>query len=386
MRILHVVGALNRGGAETWLVQVLRHIDRAKVQFDFLVHGTEPGAYDEEVKALGARVIPCLKPSNPLQYAINFRRALCQFGPYDCVHSHVHSYTGYVLMLAAGMRVPMRIAHSHSDTRTLDSRSWILRKIYLSAMKSLIRRFATAGIAVSEYAAQALFPEKWRSDPRWSLCPLGIDLGPFHQMIDAEQVRADMGIPSDAFVIGHAGRFVEVKNHRLIVDIAEYVCRWEPRAMFLLLGDGPLRPETEALVRSRGLSERFIFAGVRADVPRLMKGAMDCFLLPSLYEGLPLVLLEAQAAGLRCIVSDTVSNEGDRSVPGVIHLPLSASPDLWASHLQQRSLHAEPERPDTWAWERSIEASTERLVQHYDPPERQTFASVDSRSIVQVHH
>ena len=179
MRILHVLGALNRGGAETWLVQVLRHIDRSKYQFDFLVHSAEPGAYDEEVRALGARIIPCPKPSNPLQYGINFCRILRRYGPYDCVHSHVHYYSGFVLMLAATQDVPMRIAQSHNDLRAVESGCSFPRKAYRTGTKALIRSFATVGLAVSELAAQDLFSEYWKSDPRWRCEPLGIDLEPF---------------------------------------------------------------------------------------------------------------------------------------------------------------------------------------------------------------
>src|ERR1700733_11910503 len=131
MRILHVLGKLDRGGVETWLVQVLRHIDRQKYQMDFLVHSESPGAYDEEVRALGSRIIPCLHPSNPVMYARNFRRALRQYGPYDVVHSHVHHYSGYVLTLAAMWGVPVRIAHSHNDTRAAEASTSIGRREYL---------------------------------------------------------------------------------------------------------------------------------------------------------------------------------------------------------------------------------------------------------------
>ena len=335
MRILHIVGGLNRGGAETWLVQVLGHIDREKYQMDFLVHSTEPGAYDEEVKALGARIIPCPKPSNPLQYAVNFRRILRRHGPYDCVHSHVHHFSGYVLMLAAMMRVPMRIAHSHNDTRAVDRHSSFLRKVYLAGTKKLIQRFATAGVAVSQGAAQCLFSESWKSDQRWTVSPLGIDLRPFDQPVNPRQVRSELGIPKDAFVVGHVGRFVEQKNHRFLVQIAECFCALEPRAAFLLVGDGPLKPEIENLVRTRGLQERFVFTGVRQDVPRLMKGAMDCFLFPSLYEGLGLVVWEAQAAGLPCILSDSIPEEAAKVMDQVWRLSARATAKDWALEIQK---------------------------------------------------
>src|SRR5216684_1810019 len=109
MRILHVLGKLDRGGAETWLVQTLRHIDRSKYQFDFLVHTEEPGAYDDEVRALGARIIPCLSPSNPVRYAHNFLRILKEYDPYDCVHSHLHHFSGLPLTLARSAGIPQRV-------------------------------------------------------------------------------------------------------------------------------------------------------------------------------------------------------------------------------------------------------------------------------------
>jgi glycosyltransferase involved in cell wall biosynthesis len=334
MKILQVVGSLNRGGAETWLVQVLRHIDRTKYQMDFLVHSTEPGAYDEDVRALGARVIVCLAPENPLRYAYNFRRILRQYGPYDCVHSHVHHYSGFVLMLAAMMGVPMRIAHSHNDTRSVDCTASLARKKYLRAMLQLIQRYATKGMAVSERAATSLFLGSWKSDSRWEMCPLGIQLQPFEQKVNSKVMRSELGIRGDAFVIGHVGRFVEQKNHRFLVSIAECLCRMEPRAVFLLVGDGPLRPEIEGLVKSKGLWGRFRFAGVRSDVPSVMKGAMDCFLLPSLHEGLGLVAWEAQAAGLQCLVSTGVPPEAD-VVHALVHrLRLSESANKWASALR----------------------------------------------------
>jgi len=366
MRILQVVGGLNRGGTETWLVQLLRQIDRQKYQMDFLVHSEEPGAYDDEVKALGSRVIPCLKPSNPLQYAYNFRRILREFGPYDCVHSHVHQFSGYVLLLATMMRVPARIVHCHSDTRAVDCKSSLLRKAYLLAMRTLINMFATRGVAVSDFAGTSLFSKSWKLDARWSLIPLGIDLSPFREKVDRKQILSELKIPEDACVVGHVGRFCGVKNHRFLVDIAEQLCDLEPRAVFLLVGDGPLRPEIENLVRARGLQERFAFAGIRSDVPRLMKGAMDCFVLPSFYEGLPLVLLEAQAAGLRCVVSDTVSSEGDLGVTGVTRLALKTSPNIWAAQLRT-DLSKKNEVPvcQDWISARSIEASAKNSEDLY---------------------
>ncbi len=330
MRILHVLGKLDRGGVETWLVQALRHIDRQKYQMDFLVHTTEPGAYDEEVKAMGARIIPCLRPSNPALYAKNFFRILRKYGPYDVVHSHVHHFSGYVLMLAAMAGVKVRVAHSHSDTRQSEAKARIGRRTYRGAMRGLIRELGTAGLAVSTEAGNDLFPLGWRRSSRWRLHHLGIDLSRF--MFDAkkDEVRRSLGIPTDALIVGHVGRFTEEKNHSFLIEIAREVISRQPRAFFLLVGDGPLRLTSEAKVDAYGLRDRFLFTGVRPDVPMLMKGAMDVFLFPSTREGLPITLLEAQAAGLKCIISDVISEEAI-VIPNLVVRQSTATPkNKWA--------------------------------------------------------
>jgi glycosyltransferase involved in cell wall biosynthesis len=387
MKILHVIGTLNRAGAETWLTQILHNIDRQKYGMHYLVHTADPGDYDEEITALGSRVIRCLprlKHGNPLQYALNFRRILREYGPYDCVHSHIHHTSGFILMLAAIMRIPVRIAHSHCDTRTLDRKSPFLIRMYYATMNVLIRCFATQGIAVSKNAGPSLFSASWASDPRWQVCGLGIDLHPFGEEIDSGRLRAELGIPGDSFVIGHVGRIDNQKNHRFIVDIAEHFCRMEPRAVFLLVGDGSLTSEIENRVRNLGLGDHFIFAGVRRDVPRLMKGAMDCFLFPSLFEGLGLVLLEAQAAGLTCVISDKLPDEASVIPELVRRISLEEPAEVWAGELLRiRSLPRQP-RADTLSrmLDCSIEASVSRLTQIYDSASSMGEAATGNRSTV----
>jgi glycosyltransferase involved in cell wall biosynthesis len=309
IRILHVVGGMERGGVEKWLMHVLRNIDRERYRMDFLVHTDENCAYDEEIRALGAKIIPCLGTRRPWIYARNFRRVMSEFGPYDVVHSHVHYYSGFVLRLAHKVGVPVRIVHSHSDTSKVDREADVLRRGYLALMVRWMRRHATAGLAASGQAATALFGPKFQADPRWRILYCGIDLSSFREEVDQRQVRLELSIPEEAFVIGHVGRFCQQKNHDFLVEIAGEVAKRKPETHLLLVGDGSLRRDIEQMVESRGLSGRVIFAGARVDVPRLMLGAMDCFLLPSFYEGLPLVGIEAQAAGLPIILSDVITDE-----------------------------------------------------------------------------
>ena len=331
IRVLHVVHRLDRGGVETWLVHLLRQIDRSRFAFDFLVHSAEPGAYDDEVRALGASIYPCLSPSRPISYARTFRRILRKHGPYDAVHSHVQMFGGAALRLAATEDVPIRIAHSHALPGLTPSEGW-KRKVYLKLMRRWIDRCATVRLAVSRDSGAGMFTPDWESGSNSEVVHCGIDLAPFSRQSDAA-IRSELELPEHAFVVGHVGSFRPIKNHDLLVDIAAKLVDREPCARLLLVGDGPERKRIESLVSGRGLVDHVIFAGSRADVPRLMRGAIDVFTLPSLAEGLGLVAIEAQAAGLPMVLSDGVPPEVRVVDELVRQLPLSASAAVWADTL-----------------------------------------------------
>lgn len=331
LRILHIVGAMNRGGAETWLMHVLRHIDREQYQMDFLVHTPQPCAYDAEIRDLGSQIIPCLHYSKPWIYAQNFKKVLRDYGPYDVIHSHVHHFSGYSLFLAWQAGVKTRIAHSHSDTSSLQRNASPLRQLYFLIMKQLLNRFTTLGLAASRHAAVALFGTNWENDPRWRILHCGIDLAPFHQAVGSQALRFELGIPADAFVLGHVGRFTREKNHTFLLDIAAEISKSEPKTYLLLVGDGPLRSDIVQKAQQIGLANRVVFTGLRSDVPQLMQGAMDAFVFPSLYEGLPIVLIEAQAAGLPCVVSDTVTEEATIIKDLTWRMSLNEPSSFWAN-------------------------------------------------------
>jgi glycosyltransferase involved in cell wall biosynthesis len=297
---------------------------------DFLVHTEKPCPYDDEASALGSKIIPCLSPSKPWLYGRNFKRILREYGPYDIVHSHVHHFSGYVLYLAKQAGVPVRIAHSHNDTSAIDAKARLHRRLYLTLTKWLIDRYATLGLAASYKVATVLFNRAWKTDSRWQILYCGVDLTPFRELVDSVAIRAEFGIPADAFVVGHVGRFEEQKNHQFLIDIVAEIALREPKMHLLLIGDGSLRSEIQQKVISHGLANHVTFAGLRPDVPRLMLGAMDLFLLPSSHEALGLVLIEAQAAGLPCVFSDVVPEEANAIKPLVRQVSLSKSASDWA--------------------------------------------------------
>jgi glycosyltransferase involved in cell wall biosynthesis len=328
LRVLQVVGTMHRGGIETWLMSVLSRVDRSRIAIDFLVSNSSPSPFAEEIAARGSQIIVCPAHSEPLRYMRNLSRALAQHGPYDVVHSHLHHLNGVVTMVAARRGVPARIAHSHFDISGKNAAESGFDGVRYRAARLMMGRFATHTLAASHIAGKALFGEVW--DRRGQVLLCGIDLERFRAPHDRNSVRNELGLPADAIVIGHAGRFVPQKNHGFILEIAEVMAKRDPRFHFLLLGDGPLRAEMTQRAESAGISKQVHFPGARPDVPRLMKGAMDAYLFPSHFEGAPLALVEAQAAGLPCIYSDVCAVETDL-VPALLRrTPLSKSAQQWA--------------------------------------------------------
>jgi glycosyltransferase involved in cell wall biosynthesis len=367
-RILHVVGGMDRGGVETWLMHVLRSIDRGQFRMDFLSHSAQPCAYDDEVRALGGNIIPCLTPSRPWLYASNFGRIMRQHGPYDVVHSHVHHYSGYVLRLAHQAGVPIRIAHSH--TSLAETNANLMRHAYTKLMRRWIDRHTTIGLAASDLAGSALFGPAWQQRRDRATLYCGVNLSPFHAPLDRDSLRAELGLCSDDLVVGHVGRFDTPKNHTFLIELTAELARREPRVRLLLVGDGQLRPAIEQQVERLGLRAYVRFAGARSDVPQVMRAAMDIFVMPSLHEGLPLVLMEAQAAGLRCVISDVITDEVDQVTPHVRRVSLADPPYVWAEHIL-RALYARPELAPTEALAImnqspfNIQASVEHLKAYY---------------------
>jgi glycosyltransferase involved in cell wall biosynthesis len=331
LRVLQVVGRMDRGGVETWLMHVLRHIDRSRFDVDFLAHTGSPAAFDDEVRNLGGRIIPLPSPTPGFRYSARFRHAVSA-SAYDIVHSHVHHFSGVVLRAASRAGIRTRIPHSHSDTSANQANASVGRRAYLRITEHLIRRYGTVGLAASEKAGRALF--RWSSSTDecpWRVLHYGIDFRTFNDISNIDRVRVELGIAQDDLVVGHVGNLVPVKNHRLLIRAFAEMTRVRDKITLLLIGTGPLRPQLEAQVEELGLTRRVVFAGARADVPRLLMGAVDLFVFPSLWEGLPLSVVEAQAAGLPIVLSDRVSDETDIVPEQICRLSPDADAATWAA-------------------------------------------------------
>jgi glycosyltransferase involved in cell wall biosynthesis len=297
---------------------------------DFAVHFKRAGEYDTEIAAHDAQIYVCPGHRNLLRQLYALWRIQKLHGPYDVLHSHVDYYGGIVSLFGWLLRVPVRIVHSHADASGAEKRAGWSRRLYESSMRLFIQTFSTAGLGTSRTSAAVMFGQRWPSDSRWKVLSACVDLTAFSRRPDRQQIRRELGIPEGAVVCGHVGRFVEPKNHGFLVEIAGILASQESRSIFVLVGAGPTEQAVDRQIREYGLRDRFIVLGSRDDIPRLMLGAMDFFLFPSVSEGLGLALVEAQAAGLRCFVSTAVPPEAIVAPQLVHRLPLSDGPEAWA--------------------------------------------------------
>lgn len=337
VRVLHVLAGLGAGGVETWLMNLLRAMDRTRFQFDFLLNDGAARFYDGEAQRRGAVVHRGPAPQRPVAYARHLRSVLAG-GGYSVVHSHLYTYSGLVLWVADRAGVPVRIAHSHTSL----PRGGLLRRGYERAMRRLIRRHATHGFGVSARAAAALFGPGWGQDSRFGVMDLGFDFAPFGASRDRAAARAAFGIPPGRAVVAHVGSYTPDKNHPFVLDIAESLLG-RGLDVHLLLLTSPSHRELAAEVGRRGLGDRAAVPPTGADVPELLAAA-DVFVLPSRREGLGIVALEAQAAGVPVVASDAVPPEAS-VVPGLVeHVPLTAGPDGWAAVVAARLAAPRPDR------------------------------------------
>ena len=326
LRILHVVVNMNRGGAETLIMNLYRNLDRSKVQFDFLT--CKEGVFDEEIVELGGKVhrIPYITDVGHMGYMKALDIFFISHQEYKIVHSHMDKMSGFVLRSAKKAGVPIRIAHSHNTS----SEGGVAAKMYKWYAGKFISPNATHLLACSEVAAKWLFADKATVA---KIVQNGIECDRFAFSPEMrKQVREELQLHEDTFVVGHVGRFAHQKNHSFLIDVFAQFITFKPNAILLLAGDGPLRLHIEKKVAELNLERSVRFLGIRSDINRMLQ-AFDVFVFPSLHEGLPVTLIEAQGAGLPCMISDVITQEVDMEMNLVEHLPLTDK-KIWIEKLK----------------------------------------------------
>lgn len=322
IRVAQIVGKMVGGGVESVVMNYYRHIDRSKVQFDFLVDEDSTCVPEEEITSLGGRVFRVPPYQHPIRYRHELIR-LMREQQWPIVHSNINTLSVFPLSAAKKAGVPVRIAHSHSTMGK--------GEFAKNAMKLALRPFAnvypTVRFACGHYAGEWLFGK----NHDFTVIPNAIELDKFRfDPTVRQETRKELGIADDTFLIGHVGRFMPQKNQTFLVDLLADLLPSRSNTMLVFVGEGPDKAEVQQHAEELSVAEHVMFLGQRSDVNRLYQ-AFDVFCLPSLYEGLCLVGVEAQRAGLPCLFSDVITREVD--VTGTSRFMPIDSYEEWSSSI-----------------------------------------------------
>lgn len=302
--VAQIMGKWFGGGVEAVIMNYYRNIDRSKVQFDFICDEDSTNIPYDEIKKLGGRVIIC-PPYQKIPKYEKFLMNLFKEKQYKIVHSNINALSVFPLYAAKKAGVPIRIAHSHSTTNKKELKKNLMKQ----ALRPFSKKYATDYFACSELAGRWLFGDKTFEQGKVTIINNAIDLDKFkYDEKVRKEKRKELNINDDTLVVGHIGRFVAQKNHTFLIDIFNELHTKEKNSILLLIGQGPLMGEIKQKVEALGISDSVKFLGQRDDVSELYQ-VFDVFLLPSLYEGLPVVGVEAQATGNLCILSDSMTQE-----------------------------------------------------------------------------
>lgn len=341
-RVLEVVGRMDRAGQETFLMNLLRSCDSNEYEITFSVNTSHVGDYESEILSLGGKVW-----HNPhaitfktfFKYLSAFREFLKTNGPFDVIHCHMYYFGGFILRVAKEEKIPIRVMHSHS---TSDGKSKsFLRNFYRNISYLLIKKNATHFVGCGVAAYESLFREKCLDSNR--ILNNAILMDRFNMGYDERIVtRKSLGCGSSTKLIINVARFCKVKNHERIISIFNSYHSKNINSKLLLVGEGDRIDIIKKMVKNNKLTDAVLFLGIREDIPDLLNAA-DVLLMPSLFEGLPVSLIEAQAAGLPCVISNTITKEVDMGMNILQFLSLNATDEDWCEAICRSFLIDKPD-------------------------------------------
>ncbi len=305
LRVLHILSGMNHGGAEAMIMNYYRNIDRNKIQFDFLLTSSKRGAYFDEIESLGGKIyiISPLTLKTMHLYLRDLNRFFKCRREYIIVHSHTSSKSVFPLLIAKINNVPVRVCHAH-NSKSEGGYKGVIRDL----LKLPLKFIATDFFACGEKAAVWLYGKSYVKKHKVKIISNAIDSKKYSFDIEKRKdIRKKFDI-EDKLVVGHIGRFNLQKNHDFLIDVFYEIHKKFADSVLMLIGDGELRKEIEKRTEMRMLNDNVILTGPRNDVHELLQ-AMDIFIFPSLYEGLPVSVIEAQASGLNCILSECITKE-----------------------------------------------------------------------------
>ena len=339
IRILQIVGGMDMGGIENFIMNVYRNIDRAKVQFDFFIHNDKDAIFENEIKELGGKIfkIPHITKSGHSSYIKNLKKFFQEHREYKVIHCHRDELNGLVLKEAKKNNVKVRISHSHNAYPKYNS---LLGKLYKKYYLSQINKYATERFACSQIAGEWMYGK----NTKFKVINNGIDVTKytFNEKI-RKLKREELKLKENEIAVGHIGRLVLQKNHKFLIEIFNELLKVNNNYKLFLIGEGELKEEIENKIKELKIENKVIFLGIRKDVNELLQG-FDMFVFPSFHEGLPVTLVEAQGAGLKCFISDSITREIDLECGLTEFISLEKSPKEWAEIIDK---NREYERKDT---------------------------------------
>ncbi len=340
IRILHVLGGVGLGGAESRIMDLYRCIDREKIQFDFLVHQSGPGYYEEEIQALGGRIyrVPRFRLYNFVQYRKALRTFFVGHHEFQAVHGHMTSTAALYLPIAKSCGIPMTIAHARSAGVDKGIKGVVTRLLRLP-----LRKKCDYMLACSVPAAEAVFGKKNALAGNVKIVPNAIDAGAFRFCEEMRTKMRETLSLEGKFVVGHVGRFHYAKNHEYLLEVFAQIAKKWDNAVLLLLGEGERMEEMKQRAAALGIAGKVRFCGNQKETWKYYQ-AMDFFVFPSRFEGLPGTVIEAQSAGLRCLISDTITRECIVTELAVSQ-SITDAPAVWADYVVT---HGEYERTDRY--------------------------------------
>lgn len=338
--MLQVFGGLNRGGSETMVMNLYRNIDRDKIQFDFVTHLDEKGDYEDEIEKMGGRIfrVPRYKIVNHKEYINAWKKLLRDHPEWKIVHGHMYTLASIYLKVARN-EDRITIAHSHNTSNGKGLKSMV-KTIIERPLASIADRY----MACSNEAGIWLFGEDIVDGDKYTMLPNSIDVDSFKFNEEKrKKIRKNLDL-NGKIVLGHIGRYNYQKNFPFLIEFVEELKQRNSDYVLLQIGDGKKDEELQSKIKEKSLEKNFISLGVRNDIPDLMQ-VMDIFILPSLFEGLPVTVVEAQASGLPCLISDRVTEEVNLT-RSIDYLPIDQGIDIWVNKVLNMSKERKLDAPD----------------------------------------
>lgn len=320
IRVLHIVGQMNMGGQETFIMNLYRKIDKEKVQFDFVVSSKDKGYYDDEIEENGGKIYRITSMSENILKHCNELMKILKKGNYKIIHRHTaSSIILFELLVAKICNIPNIIVHSHNTNTS--------KKFIHKIFRPFMNKLCNYKFACSEDAGKWLFGKK----EKFEVINNGIDVKKYeyNEKIRCKK-RKELKV-MNKFVIGNVARFNKQKNHEFILNVFEEILKIKPDSVLLLVGDGEEKLKIQEKCKLKKIEDKVIFLGVRKDVNEIMQ-AFDVFLFPSLYEGLPLTLIEAQASGIKIYASSTITPKVNIT-NNINFISLSDNAAMWAKKI-----------------------------------------------------